>query len=63
MGGGRLTTDARLFFRFFLCCTRTATSTQNSTATDGDMRILIISGDDDAVCGTRGTELWLTRMG
>jgi len=27
------------------------------------MRIAIISGDDDAVCGTRGTELWLTRMG
>lgn len=27
------------------------------------MRVLIISGDDDSVCGTRGTELWLTRMG
>jgi hypothetical protein len=27
------------------------------------MRIAIMSGDDDAVCGTRGTELWLTRMG
>lgn len=46
-----------------LTTSKCATNQTHSAATDGKLRILLISGDDDAVCGTRGTELWLTRMG
>jgi carboxypeptidase C (cathepsin A) len=32
-------------------------------AEDRNLRVLLYSGDDDSVCGPRGTELWLRTMG
>lgn len=29
---------------------------------DKTLRILVFSGDDDSVCATRGTQLWIDRL-